>query len=70
MGKLLANPKSREKVVQWLKKNGGRLAVFSYVVGVVWMLALPHHELSARNYFSESQLLPGDTIKNYFITVS
>jgi len=65
MGKLLANPKSREKVVQWLKKNGGRLAVLSYAVGVVWMLALPHHELSARNYFSENQLLPG-LVDTYF----
>ena len=59
MGKLLANPKARQKVVKWLTRNGGKLGILSYVTGVIWMLALPHHELSARNYFSENQLLPG-----------
>ena len=65
MSKLLENAKRREKVIKALKKYGFFISTCSYVIGIIWMFVLPHHEFSARNYFSENQLLPG-LVDTYF----
>ena len=65
MGKLLENAKARQKVIKVLKKYGFAISVVSYLVGLSWMVALPHQALSASNYFSENQLLPG-LVETYF----
>lgn len=65
MSKLLESTKAREKFVNGIKKHGFFISVSSYIIGIIWMIALPYHEFSASNYFSENQLLPG-LVDTYF----
>ncbi|XP_057291790.1 glycosylphosphatidylinositol anchor attachment 1 protein-like [Hydractinia symbiolongicarpus] len=62
---LLSSTNGRQKVIPMLKKYGFSISILSYICGISWMASLAHHELSAKNYFSENQLLPG-LVETYF----
>jgi len=63
--KLLSDTQGRMKLISALVKHENKISVPCYILGLVWMTLLCHEEFSAKNYFSENQLLPG-LVDSYF----
>lgn len=40
-------------------------SIASFAIGIVWMMALAHSEISAKTYISENALLPGMATTQY-----
>ncbi|KAK9767689.1 Glycosyl phosphatidyl inositol protein transamidase complex subunit [Basidiobolus ranarum] len=55
----------KQKALKILEKHVAKLSLVLFIVGLGWLLVLPHDTYSHRTYISENALLPGQT-KNFF----
>ncbi|XP_065676209.1 glycosylphosphatidylinositol anchor attachment 1 protein-like [Hydra vulgaris] len=56
---LLSNMENRGKLIEFLVLYKTKISILSFLIGVMWLFMLAHHELSPKTYISENQLLPG-----------